>query len=53
MNRSAVTHMGALLLLAATARHELKLIDGRLKITHKRVDLLNSDAAFGNIQMFL
>lgn len=41
------------ILLAATARHELKLIDGALRISHKRVDLLNPDAAFGNIQMFL
>ena len=40
-------------LLAATARHELVLIDGALKIKLKRVDLLNSDAAFGNIQLFL
>lgn len=40
-------------LLAANARHELVLADGRLKIKRKRVDLLNSDAAFGNIQMFL
>ncbi|MCR4264584.1 aromatic-ring-hydroxylating dioxygenase subunit beta [Nitratireductor sp. ZSWI3] len=47
------TRLDDQILLAATARHELKLIDGRLKITHKRVDLLNSDAAFGNIQMFL
>ena len=47
------TRLDDQILLAATARHELKLIDGKLKITHKRVDLLNSDAAFGNIQMFL
>lgn len=40
-------------LLAATARHELVLEDGHLKIKLKRVDLLNSDAAFGNIQLFL
>ncbi|MFC5586477.1 aromatic-ring-hydroxylating dioxygenase subunit beta [Nitratireductor kimnyeongensis] len=47
------TRLDDQILLAATARHELKLIEGKLKITHKRVDLLNSDAAFGNIQMFL
>lgn len=47
------TRLDDQILLAATARHELKLVDGKLKITHKRVDLLNSDAAFGNIQMFL
>ena len=40
-------------LLAATARHELVLEDGHLKIKLKRVDLLNSDATFGNIQLFL
>jgi len=40
-------------LLAANARHELVLEDGKLKIRLKRVDLLNSDAAFGNIQLFL
>ena len=40
-------------LLAANARHELVLQDGKLKIKLKRVDLLNCDAAFGNIQMFL
>ena len=40
-------------LLAATARHELALIDGALKIKLKRVDLVNCDAAFGNIQLFL
>jgi 3-phenylpropionate/cinnamic acid dioxygenase small subunit len=40
-------------LLAATARHELVLENGALKIKLKRVDLLNSDAAFGNIQLFL
>jgi 3-phenylpropionate/cinnamic acid dioxygenase small subunit len=38
-------------LLALTATHELKLVDGRLRIANKRVDLLNSDAAFGNIQL--
>ncbi len=38
-------------LLALTATHELKSVDGRLKIANKRVDLLNSDAAFGNIQL--
>lgn len=38
-------------LLALTATHELKLVDGALRIANKRVDLLNSDAAFGNIQL--
>ena len=38
-------------LLALTATHELALIDNKLRIANKRVDLLNSDAAFGNIQL--
>lgn len=38
-------------LLALTASHELKSIEGELRIANKRVDLLNSDAAFGNIQL--
>ncbi|MEM9060082.1 MAG: aromatic-ring-hydroxylating dioxygenase subunit beta [Pseudomonadota bacterium] len=38
-------------LLALTATHDLTLIDGKLRIANKRVDLLNSDAAFGNIQL--
>ena len=41
------------ILLAANARHDLVVENGKLKIKHKRVDLLNCDAAFGNIQMFL
>jgi 3-phenylpropionate/cinnamic acid dioxygenase small subunit len=40
-------------LLAATARHELVLLDGGIMIKLKRVDLLNPEAAFGNIQLFL
>lgn len=38
-------------LLALTATHDLALVDGHLRIANKRVDLLNSDAAFGNIQL--
>jgi len=38
-------------LLALTATHELAREDGQLRIANKRVDLLNSDAAFGNIQL--
>ena len=38
-------------LLALTAAHDLVLVDGKLRIANKRVDLLNSDAAFGNIQL--
>lgn len=38
-------------LLALTARHELCVEDDQLRIANKRVDLLNCDAAFGNIQL--
>lgn len=38
-------------LLAITATHELKLVEGKLRIANKKVELLNSDAAFGNIQL--
>lgn len=38
-------------LLALTARHELIQTESGLKIKLKRVDLLNCDAAFGNIQL--
>ena len=38
-------------LLALTATHDLRRVDGALRIANKRVDLLNSDAAFGNIQL--
>ena len=40
-------------LFAAWATHELGVIDGALRIRMKRVDLVNCDAAFGNIQLFL
>ena len=39
-------------LYAGWARHELEIIDGALRIALKRVDLVNCDAAFGNIQLF-
>jgi 3-phenylpropionate/cinnamic acid dioxygenase small subunit len=38
---------------AGWVRHELRLDDGELKIVLKRVDLVNFDAAFGNIQLFM
>ncbi|WP_299417190.1 aromatic-ring-hydroxylating dioxygenase subunit beta [uncultured Sulfitobacter sp.] len=38
-------------LLALTARHDLALVDGALRIAGKRVDILNCDAAFRNIQL--
>ena len=40
-------------LYAGWARHELVLIDGTLKIQLKRIDLVNCEAAFGNIQLFM
>ena len=45
------TRLDEQILLALTATHELALIDGAIRIANKRVDLLNSDAAFGNIQL--
>lgn len=45
------TRLDDQILLALTATHELALVDGALRIANKRVDLLNSDAAFGNIQL--
>ena len=39
-------------LYAAGATHTLKVVDGKLKIKLKRVDLVNSEAAFGSIQLF-
>ena len=38
-------------LLAITAEHDLALRDGALRIKRKKVVLLNSDAAFRNIQL--
>lgn len=38
---------------AAWAKHQLSVVDGRLKIRLKRVDLVNCEAAFGNIQLFM
>lgn len=40
-------------LYAGWARHTLGVEEGRLKIRMKRVDLVNCDAAFGNIQLFM
>lgn len=45
------TRMDEQFLLALTATHELRVVDGKLRIANKRVDLLNSDAAFGSIQL--
>ncbi|MBO0753465.1 MAG: aromatic-ring-hydroxylating dioxygenase subunit beta [Bradyrhizobiaceae bacterium] len=38
---------------AGWARHQLRVEDGALKIVLKRIDLVNFDAAFGNIQLFM
>lgn len=40
-------------LYAAWATHTLTVVDGVLKIKLKRVDLVNCEAAFGNIQLFM
>ena len=45
------TRLDEQFLLALTAKHELSVHDGQLRIANKRVDLLNCDAAFGNIQL--
>jgi 3-phenylpropionate/cinnamic acid dioxygenase small subunit len=39
-------------LYAGWMTHHLAVIDGNLRIRLKRVDLVNCDAAFGNIQLF-
>lgn len=40
-------------LYAGWTTHRLVAVDGVLKIRQKRVDLVNCDAAFGNIQLFM
>ena len=40
-------------LYAAWATHHLCVVDGEIKIKLKRVDLVNCDAAFGNIQLLM
>jgi 3-phenylpropionate/cinnamic acid dioxygenase small subunit len=40
-------------LYAAWATHHLSVENGKLQIKLKRVDLINCDAAFGNIQLFM
>jgi 3-phenylpropionate/cinnamic acid dioxygenase small subunit len=40
-------------LYAAWATHTLAVVDGALRIKLKRVDIVNCDAAFGNIQLFM
>ena len=45
------TRLDDQILLALTATHDLTRVDNALRIAGKRVDLLNCDAAFGNIQL--
>ena len=45
------TRLDDQILLALTATHDLTVVDGSIRIANKRVDLLNCDAAFGNIQL--
>lgn len=45
------TRLDDQILLALTVRHELVAREGALRIAGKRVDILNCDAAFGNIQL--
>ncbi len=40
-------------LFAGWAKHHIMVVDGMMKIRLKRVDLVNCDAAFGNIQLFM
>ena len=40
-------------ILAGWAHHQLCVVDGALKIRRKRVDLVNCDAPFRNIQLFV
>jgi len=40
-------------LYAAWATHTLAMVGGKLKIKLKRVDLVNCDAAFRSIQLFM
>lgn len=47
------TRMDEQTLYAGWARHTLVSVGGQLKIKLKRVDLVNCDAAFGNMQLFM
>ncbi len=47
------TRLDEQMLYAGWARHHLVEHDGKLRIKLKRVDLVNCDAAFGNIQLFM
>lgn len=45
------TRLDDQMLLALTVRHHLRRVEGQIRIAGKRVDILNCDAAFGNIQL--
>lgn len=47
------TRMDEQTLYAGWATHTLVQVDGALRIRLKRVDLVNCDAAFGNMQLFM
>lgn len=47
------TKLDAQQLYAGWATHDLVTLDGALRIQLKRVDLVNCDAAFGNIELFM
>lgn len=47
------TRLDTQTLFAGWATHELVVLDGELRIHQKRVDLVNCDAAFGNINLFM
>ena len=47
------TRRDAQTLFVGWFRHELVVVDGKLRIQLKRVDLVNCEAAFGNIQLFM
>ncbi len=49
----AEAQAGDVQVLVGTARHELVVQGGALKIAHKRVDLLNADAPLRAIQLFI
>ncbi|MEZ5498658.1 MAG: aromatic-ring-hydroxylating dioxygenase subunit beta [Steroidobacteraceae bacterium] len=46
------TQLDEQVVLAGIAWHSLCVVDGRLRMRQKRVDLVNCDAAFPSIQLF-
>jgi len=42
-----------MVMLVGTAYHHLSQVDGTLRITHKRVNLINCDAALPAVQLFI